>query len=199
MHRRHCTCSPLPAVLRNFKLHMLNFYGISSNERRIESKHIEGANHKPTALLIVREGRRRILNPNDILALLSSMGYDARTTGPFVSMTLQEQLETISNSSLIVYLHGAEIGPVWLGMSEGACASLIFPFRFEDTLAWWAGEPLGLRIAPFFEAPVNEFDERLRLPQVTADDFIANYNRDVWVDTKRLRNTLWCADKRLQW
>ena len=91
------------------------------------------------------------------------------------------------------------IGAQMLGLAEGACAGLIFPYLNEETLAWWVGGPLGLRIAPFYEAPLEESDERFRLPKSSATDIIALYNRDMRVDPKRLRNTLWCADARNKW
>ena len=146
-----------------------------------------------------REGRRRIVNPDEVLALLSRMGYAARAVGPFARMPLREQLAAVHNASLTVFLHGAEIGPVWMGMAEGACAGLVFPYLCEETLAWWVGGPLGLRIAPFYEAPLRESDERFRLPAASADDIIALYNRDLRVEPKRLENTLWCADQRGHW
>ena len=114
-------------------------------------------------------------------------------------MVSEDELEAIHNASLVVFPHGAEIGPVWLGLAEGACASLIFPYLCEETLAWWVGGPLGLRIAPFYEAPVKAGDERFALPAASADDIIAIYNRDLRVEPRRLENTLWCADARGHW
>ena len=110
-----------------------------------------------------------------------------------------EQLAAVANSSLTVLLHGAEIGPVWLGLRADACAGLVFPYLCEETLAWWTGGPLGLRIAPFYEAPVRAADERFGLPAESAEDIIAIYNRDLRVEPKRLENALWCADARAHW
>ena len=215
-HRRHCTSSPAPAKLRAFKRHLLAFFGIApppgaaaaaaaaaavtgAGETAVAAAAAAAAVKRPTALVVLREGRRRILNPGDLVALLDGMGYAAQPVGPFARMSLREQLAAIHNASLVVFLHGAEIGPVWMGLAEGACAGLIFPYLNEETLAWWVGGPLGLRIAPFYEAPLEESDERFRLPKSSATDIIALYNRDMRVDPKRLRNTLWCADARNKW
>ena len=88
-------------------------------------------------------------------------------------------------------------------MREGACASILFPFLFSESFAWWAGAPLGLRLAPYWDSPANKLDERLafrdslppRKPPRQASEFAITvlYHRDFLVDVECLGRTMWCA------
>lgn len=203
VHRRHCTASPTPEVLLRFKEHLLAFLGVLPTEAWAERLPLASTQQRPDAVLVVRGGRRRILNPSAVLSLLERQGYNARAVGPFSEMSLRAQVESVANSSLVVVAHGAELGPLWLGMRKGACASVLFPFLFMDSFAWWAGAPLGLRLAPFWDAPANRSDARLafrdslppRKPPNSASEFEVTvlYQRDFLVDVERLRRTMWCA------
>lgn len=202
VHKRHCVASPAPEVLLRFKHHMLKFLG-DPTRRSQAATPVVLVQQRPEAVLVIRTGRRRILNSGAVLSLLERLGYNAHAVGPFSGMTLRAQLEAVANSSLVVVAHGAELGPLWLGMREGACASILLPFLFSESFAWWAGAPLGLRLAPYWDAPANKSDERLafrdslppRKPPRQASEFEITvlYHRDFLVDVERLGRTMWCA------
>ena len=202
VHRRHCTASPTPEVLLRFKEHLLAFLGVLPSKAGAR-RPLASIHQRPDAVLVLRGGRRRILNPSAVLSLLERQGYNARAVGPFSEMSLRAQIESVANSSLVVVAHGAELGPLWLGMRKGACASVLFPFLFMDSFAWWAGAPLGLRLAPFWDSPANRSDDRLafrdslppRTPPNSASEFEVTvlYQRDFLVDVERLGRTMWCA------
>ena len=211
VHRRHCVASPAPEVLLRFKSHLLAFLGVAGAaphggaEAALAEKAppTNAMRQRPDAVLVVRSGRRRVLNPGAVIALLERLGYSARTVGPLSALTLREQLQAVANSSLVVFAHGAELGSLWLGMRAGACAGVLLPFLFSESFAWWAGAPLGLRIAPFYDAPANRSDARLafrdslppRKPPRRTSDFEITllYQYDMLVDVERLERTLWCA------
>jgi hypothetical protein len=202
-HRRHCTSSPAPGLLRAFKVRLLDVFGIDSTAGAVakgssamNSSLAIAPDIRPSAVIIIRTDRRSILNGNEVLAMLERRGYRARTVGPFSGMTLREQLVAVASSNLVVLAHGAELGPAWLGMREGACAAVIFPFTFVDTFAWWASAPLGIRLAPHYDSPMNRSDPRLAKPfekkRAHWAEIAAFYQLNLRLDIGRFERSLWC-------
>jgi hypothetical protein len=181
-HRRHCAVDMTPAQVKAYRNHLLAFYGI-----------VTVLPPRPTAILIARAKRRMFVNIREIEGVVRSMGYETRVIGPFEGASLPEQLREIANASLAVFLHGAELGNAWMGLPEGACASVIFPFHFSDTISWWVADKLGIRVAPYFDVPSREGDPRLALPIEKEAESIRNYNMDITAVPWMLRNSMWCA------
>lgn len=182
-HRRHCT-SDMPAhFVRSFKRHMLAFYNVTAELPDM-----------PTAVVIARQGRRILRNPDEVVAMARNLGYATHIVGPFEGTPFRDQLQAVAQASLAIFLHGAELGITWLGLPEGACASVIFPFYFTDTISWWVGEKVGIKIAPFYDAPNNNDDPRLRKKISNIDDSVALYNEDVHVTPWLLEHSIWCAN-----
>lgn len=182
-HRRHCTADMPVHLIQAFKRHMLAFYEISAK-----------LPDHPTAVVIAREGRRILKNIDEVADMARNLGYTTHVVGPFGSLPLRAQLQMLANASLAIFLHGAELGIAWLGLPEGACASVIFPFYFTDTISWWVGEKVGLKIAPFYDMPSSKEDHRLRKPIRNIDESVALYNEDIWVAPWLLEHSMWCAN-----
>jgi hypothetical protein len=181
-HRRHCTVDLRADEVRAFKAHMLAFYRI-----------VSVLPPTPTAILIAREGRRLLTNINDLADSVRRLGYDTRIVGPFTGVPLRDQLRAIANASLAVFLHGAELGNAWMGLPDGACASVIFPFAFTDTIAWWVARKVGLDIAPFHDMALSRDDPRLATPVTHYEQALTLYNHDVTVPMWSWEQSLWCA------
>lgn len=190
-HRRHCTVDIHPIEVKRFKNHVLKFYDIVSVIPKAPPRHINPT--KPKAIIIARTGRRLFKNVEDVAVIAREIGYDAQIIGPFNKIPLQEQLRLIANASLAVFLHGAELGNAWLGLPEGSCASVIFPYYFTDTISWWVGSKLGINVAPYYDMPNAPSDKRLSKALNTFDDALWIYHLDITIVPWLYRTSLWCA------
>ena len=190
-HRRHCTVDIHPNEVKRFKYHILKYYNIVSVIPKTPPRHSNPT--KPKAIIIARTGRRLFKNVNDVAEVARELGYEPQIIGPFINVPLQEQLRQIANASLAVFLHGAELGNAWLGLPEGSCASVIFPYYFTDTISWWIGDKLGINIAPYYDMPNNPSDKRLSKALNTFDDALWIYHLDITVVPWLYRTSLWCA------
>jgi len=157
-HQRHCSVMLPPGALLSFKRHLNTYFGISSV-----------LPSSPTALVVRRSKDRLMQNYETIKDGLSSRGYHSHIVGPLSKYSLKDQLSLLSNSSLYVFVAGAEIGPILLSMPFGASMCEIFPFPTAEPFPFWYGTELGLKIALHEDVPTNFLDPRCVSPHEQLD------------------------------
>ena len=164
-HQIHCSNELGAAPLRFFRTHLLHTLGLSSA--------LPAADAPRVAVLVRRAGRRRVTNLDAIAAQLQAWGFETRLVGPFAGWALRDQIAAFANASAVVLAAGAEFGVAWAGAPEGACAVVLFPAGGQDSLAYWAGDKLGLDIAPVVETFASRDDPRIGA--IRADAYHADF------------------------
>lgn len=157
-HQRHCSVMLPPGALLSFKRHLNMYFGISSV-----------LPPSPTALVVRRSKDRLMQNYETVKDGLTSRGYNSQIVGPLSKYSLKDQLSLLSNSSLYVFVAGAEIGPILLSMPFGASMCEIFPFPTAEPFPFWYGTELGLKIALHEDVPTNSKDPRCVSPHEQLD------------------------------
>jgi hypothetical protein len=189
-HRRHCSNIIDKAPVQLFRRHLQELFGI------VTMLPPPGAPKK--AVLVERIGRRRLTNMKAIYELMPLMGYEPVVVGPFSTMTVQQQYLAFANASLAVFVFGAELGPAWVGLPQGACAAVLHPAGIVESLSYWVADKVGLRVATTIEVFKDPSDPRLdpqyRWGKNYSDIWLHLFNQDFAIDPKDLWRNAWCAD-----
>ena len=182
-HRNHCIVELPPGALLSFKHHLNAYFGV-----------VSCLPSSPTAVVIRRSKDRLMQNYDAVKDGLTSKGYKTQIVGPLSKYTLQEQLSVLSNTSLYVFVSGAELGPVLMSAPVGASMCEIFPYLTADDIPFRYGIPLGIGIAIHEDAPEDPSDVRC-VRQRLQQDYNALYHADVfYVNVTRFLESI---DRRL--
>jgi hypothetical protein len=195
-HRRHCTDIVASAPVRQWQLHLRAMHGV------VTQLPLPGENQ--TAVIVERVGRRRLTNVDEIVDLMGLMGFTPKVIGPFKDMNVTEQFNAFANASLAIFVFGAELGPAWVGLPDGACAAVLHPAQIVESLSYWIADKVGIKVTTMIEIFKKHDDPRLapdsrvyhhnQQPKTYSDIWLDLFNTDFRIDPKDLWRQTWCTD-----
>ena len=160
-----------------------------------------------TAVIVRRVGRRVLQNVNEIAALMPLMGFVPKIVGPFKSMTYAQQFNAFANASFAVFVFGAELGPAWVGLPEGACATVLHPAGIVESLSYWVADKVGIKVSTMIEVFKMHNDTRLAPKSLVheggdlkgqnksfSDVWLNRFNYDFRIDPNDFLRQTWCTN-----